>query len=120
MEQISKRTWIVRSSTFARLILMSPTITNPLSRTRSRISTSPYVREGETRSANQYSPLVPDSLLTQTSEWTQVYLQVFVLEAENALHFLHSIVQAEQRYAQAFDFRISQVTPFHPADCLML
>src|SRR4051812_4010310 len=111
---------MVSSSTLARLILMSPTITKPLSRTRSRMSTSPYVREGETRSANQYSPLVPDSVLSQPAEWTQVYLQVFVLEAENALHFLHTVVQSKQRYAQTLDLGLSQMTAFHTADCLML
>ena len=41
IEQMSSRTWIVRSSTFARLILMSPTTTSPLSSTRSRTSTRP-------------------------------------------------------------------------------
>ena len=53
IEQTRSRTWMVSSSTLARLILMSPAMTRPLSNTRSRMSTRPCVLEGLTSSGMQ-------------------------------------------------------------------
>jgi len=83
MEQTSRRIWIVNNSTLARLILMSPAITRPLSRTRSRISTRPVLRDGETSSGNwqphRRRPSGPRSICKSSSERRKTRLSSLIL-----------------------------------------
>src|ERR1041384_4361008 len=139
---------MVSSSTFARLILMSPAITRPLSKTRSRMSTRPCVRVGFTSSGMKevasywllvagcsHSLLAPGSkigfgscqqpptsnqYLSQPSERSQVDIQVRVGQAKRRFQLVHTVVQLEQRQTQPFDLLVTQCAPVHTANCLML
>src|SRR6185503_5268725 len=118
---------MVSNSTFAKLILMSPAITRPLSSTRSRMSTRPCVRVGFTNSGNHCSSRVhraPTVLATaslpQPTQGTKVDVQVLVSQPEDRLQLVHALVQLEQRQTQSFDFRVRQGAAVHAANGLML
>src|SRR5687768_15703878 len=119
IEQISRRTWMVRSSTFARLILMSPAITRPLSSTRSRMSTSPWLRDGVTRSAKQRSLRRDAPPLANPAQRAEIDAEVIIGQSEDALQLFHAVVQAEQRESQTLHLRVGERASFHSTNRLM-
>src|SRR3954465_5966422 len=111
---------MVRSSTFARLILISPAMTKPLSRTRSRMSTNPCDREGFTSSGNWGAPFESRRLLTQPAQRSEIDIQILVGQPEDRLELVHTAIQLKQRQAETFDLFFGQRASVHPANGLML
>src|SRR5215213_524756 len=111
---------MVRSSTFARLILISPAITSPLSKTRSRMSTRPCDRVGFTSSGKQGSNVGRAKQSPQAAQRPEIDVQIVVRQAERRLQLTHALVQLEQCQPQPFDLLVGQRPAVHPPNRLVL
>src|SRR4051812_21663589 len=119
IEQTRRRTWIVSSSTFAKLILMSPAMTRPLSSTRSRMSTRPCVRVGFTNSG--MCQRESGSLeLPQPTQRPEVDVEIFVGQTKDLFQLVHPVVQLEQRETKALHLLLVQRATIHPPNRLVL
>src|SRR4051812_5504691 len=102
MEQITRRSWMVRSSTLARETLMSPATTSPLSRILSRMSTNPCRWRGSIG-------MVRKDIATTTQLLPHLYgselkVEVVIAEPECPLQPGHFLVELHQR-RDNFDHR---------------
>src|SRR5215470_12799851 len=118
IEQITRRNWMVRSSTFASETLMSPATTSPLSRILSRMSTSPCGWRGSIGIRAQ-------DIATTTQSLPHLYgpelkVEVVIAEAEGALQLVHFFFELHQRGAEFFDLVVGEIACVHAAQCLLL
>src|SRR5690348_1370050 len=112
---------------------MSPATTNPLSRTRSRMSTRPCVRDGLTSSGNQSflgdafscarrtrHHARPSTNSPQSPQGAEVDVQVLVGETKCGLQLVHPLLELQEREAESLDLFLRQRASVHPSDGLML
>src|SRR5438067_13806454 len=111
IEQMTSRSWIVSSSTFASDTLMSPATTTPLSRILSRMSTSPW--------GCRCSMGMCERMLIEGAHRAKRQIEVVVLEPEHLLHLDHLLLELHQRRAEPLDLFFGAVAGLHPPHSLL-
>src|SRR5687768_832523 len=131
IEQITRRSWMVSSSTFASETFTSPATTSPLSRILSRMSTSPCgCRWSGPRSSIANLASVSGGLLCKRLEGrsqsfphlhrAQLHVQVFVAQPKSAFELGHLLLELHQRVPQPLDLLLSEIPGVHPPQSLLL
>src|SRR3954452_2957509 len=118
MEQITRRSWMVRSSTLARETLMSPATTSPLSRILSRMSTNPCGWRGSIGMARK--DIATTTQLLPHLYRSELKVEVVISEPECPLQLVHFFFELHQRGAQFFDLVVAEIAGVHATQRLLL
>ncbi len=88
---------------------MSPAMTRPLSRTRSRMSTRPCDRDRVYELRQSVAPEfgVRAGALPQPAQRSEIDVEIFVRQTEDRLQLVHPLIQLEQRHSEPFDFLVA-------------
>src|SRR5438067_262509 len=97
---------MVSSSTLASDTRTSPATTRPLSRMRSRMSTSEVLWTRRGSSVTQTSQQVP--------QWTEIDVQIAWPQPELACQLLHLFLELHQGQSDALHLLIRELAAFHP------
>src|SRR3954469_13555210 len=98
---------------------MSPAMTRPLSKTRSRMSTRPCDRVGFTSSGNRGLQYGSREVLSQSAKRTEIDIQILIRQAKCVLQLTHAMVQLQERHPESFDLFLGQRSAVHPPNRLV-
>src|SRR5687768_12694879 len=122
---MTRRSWMVRSSTFASDTFTSPATTRPLSRILSRMSTSPCGCRCNPRSliVKVRPPLDGRETLPHLFDRpnrAEREVQILIGEPKDALHLVHLFFELHQRGTQPLDLFLAEITAVHASQRLFL
>src|SRR5687768_17254947 len=143
IEQITRRSWMVRSSTFASDTFTSPATTSPLSRILSRMSTSPcgcLWSDPRSSTGNRHLPLSGETFNRFRSpestvgfgrgrfrrcsfphlHWSERHVQLLVAEAERRLQLGHLFLELHEGVAETLDLFVREISGVHAPQGLLL